>query len=266
MRSLFDDLAPSYDRTFSSTVLGGLLRDAVHEELRQVFHAGDRILDIGCGTGEDALRLHEQGISVHGVDASSEMIALAMAKANDALGCCPPSERPPGGRRANVEFEVRDISERGLPNGPFDGALANFGVVNCLRDVRRFSDDLRRSLKPQGRVVLVAMGRYCLWDWLWYVPRGKPDLAARRIAGRVDFRRATIRYWTPAQLASQFPPQFRSLGHKPIGLLLPPTFAAGAAERYPSVSRALAAMERTLRAARVGSSLSDHFLLELERL
>lgn len=47
------------------------------EKLRQSFEAPIRVLNVGCGVGLDSYILAEHGFHVHGIDASSEMIAYA---------------------------------------------------------------------------------------------------------------------------------------------------------------------------------------------
>jgi len=45
-----DDVAESYDRVFTYTVIGRAERNAVWRELTQIFHAGQHILKLNCGT------------------------------------------------------------------------------------------------------------------------------------------------------------------------------------------------------------------------
>ena len=60
----FDLLAADYDRTWTNSGAGRLQRDAVWRHLLPLFHSGDWVLDLGCGTGEDAQHLSRLGIRV----------------------------------------------------------------------------------------------------------------------------------------------------------------------------------------------------------
>lgn len=251
----FDDLSADYDASFSSTHLGSLLRHAVASETRHIFRPGLRALDLGCGTGEDALRLARRGLDVHGIDASAAMIARARSKA--ALAGVD------GGNAAT--FEVVDLNTDPLPPGPFDAALSNFGVLNCLRDRRAFAGRLAQVLKPGARTAFVIMGRWCAWEWLWYLGRARPGTAFRRIPGKASFRGMDVFYPMPRRLEKEFRPHFRCVRLTGIGLLLPPTFAAAVAERH-TMARWMAAAERRIRQARAAAYLSDHFLIEFERV
>ena len=53
----FDDLAPDYDTSFSGTPLGTVLRGLVWSRVDRVLADARQVLEIGCGTGEDAIRL-----------------------------------------------------------------------------------------------------------------------------------------------------------------------------------------------------------------
>ena len=77
----FDLLAPSYDEDFTRSPIARWLRDQTHARLDALFHAGDTVLELGCGTGEDALYLARRGVRVLATDASEEMLAAARAKA-----------------------------------------------------------------------------------------------------------------------------------------------------------------------------------------
>lgn len=47
------------------------------------YHNGKRLLDLGCGTGELAIRLAEKGFDVTGVDLSEQMLTIAQMKAEE---------------------------------------------------------------------------------------------------------------------------------------------------------------------------------------
>lgn len=252
--SPFDLLAPEYDASFTESLLGRLLRDAVHRELQASFAAGHHVLDLGCGTGEDAISLAAGGVRVHGVDGSGAMIARSRGKASQLREAHAPT------------FEVVDLNAHALPAGPFDGALANFGVLNCIRDRQAFAARLAAVLRPEARVVFVVMGRYCPWEWAWYLLRGKPRTAFRRLSGKADFHGMRIDYPTPSELSRHFEPAFGMRRTAGIGFLLPPTFATDLIERNARFGRVLDAVDRRICGWPGVAMLSDHYLIEMERI
>src|SRR5579862_7375296 len=76
----FDAIAEQYDAHFTNSRIGRAQRQSVWLELDRLFQPGQHVLDINCGTGEDALHLGARGIRVLACDASAEMIAVARRK------------------------------------------------------------------------------------------------------------------------------------------------------------------------------------------
>ena len=74
MTTPFDVLAPSYNALWTDTPRGREQRAAVWREIDGLFHEGDRVLDLGCGTGDDALHLMGLGVEVLGIDAAPKMV------------------------------------------------------------------------------------------------------------------------------------------------------------------------------------------------
>ena len=60
----FDKLAMRYDELWTHSPVGRLERDEVWRCIKRLFRPGDRLLDLGCGTGEDAVHLERLGVTV----------------------------------------------------------------------------------------------------------------------------------------------------------------------------------------------------------
>lgn len=255
----FDSLAAGYDAGFTESVLGRLLRAAVWRRLDACFAAGARILDLGCGTGEDAIHLARRGLSVVGIDAAPAMIAVARSKALQADVTARATFHT-----SSVESWAMDPTDRIA--GSFDGAMANFGVLNCIEDLAPVTASLARVLRPGGRLVLVVMGPLVPWEWLWHLLRGSPRTALRRLRpGGVAWRGLLLRYPSPGPLSRSFSPTFRRLRLSALGVLLPPSEAAGLVERHPKFFSAMARIERRCGHWRPLPHLADHYILELQR-
>src|SRR3954469_5333681 len=80
----FDGLARGYDAQFTSTALGRTLRAMAWHHFERSFAGREYLLDIGCGTGEDAIHLATLGHRVVATDASLQMVRLATHKAERA--------------------------------------------------------------------------------------------------------------------------------------------------------------------------------------
>src|SRR2546428_9663740 len=83
----FDDLAPTYDKDIAANEVTIRMRKIFRKALLEAFHPGRRVIEIGCGTGIDALWLAEQGIDVVGTDIFQGMFDRVRVKARAiALG------------------------------------------------------------------------------------------------------------------------------------------------------------------------------------
>src|SRR5947209_8334463 len=155
--AVFDRLAESYDRDFTDSHVGRAQRDAVWKVLLKTFRPNDNILELNCGTGEDALFLAANGISVFACDASQQMIARANQRLNLNTGpasvvfCHLPTER------------IDELD----PTHSFNGVFSNFSGLNCIEDLRPVGASLARLLKPGDRILLCLSTRICLMEILY---------------------------------------------------------------------------------------------------
>src|SRR5262245_51254539 len=80
----FDDMAAAYDAVFTASALGRSLRTLTWERLDAALPNSGRVLEIGCGTGEDAIHLARRGVDVLATDPSPSMLRVAAEKAAHA--------------------------------------------------------------------------------------------------------------------------------------------------------------------------------------
>ena len=110
---------------------------------------GNSILDIGCGTGTLAIAATRHvgpAGSVHGIDASLQMIARARRKAAKT--------------GSPAVFQIAAAESLPFPDGRFDVVLSTLMLHHLPRNARQQSaTEIRRVLKPGGRVLAVDFGR-----------------------------------------------------------------------------------------------------------
>ncbi|MCW2318559.1 SAM-dependent methyltransferase [Rhodoblastus acidophilus] len=114
---------------------------------------GERVLDVGCGSGASTLALASRvgaDGQVLGVDISEPLIGRARALA--------PQDTP-------ALFRVADASSAELPEGGFDILFSRFGVM-FFDDPKGAFAHMRRALRPDGRVAFVCWRGVAENDWV----------------------------------------------------------------------------------------------------
>jgi ubiquinone/menaquinone biosynthesis C-methylase UbiE len=253
----FDRLASGYDASFTSTALGACLRAMVWQRVDAAFAGRRRVLEIGCGTGEDAVHLAARGFEVLATDPSTEMLLVAEEKAKRA------------GYADRIQFRRVPMERIGveLAGEAFDAVFSNFGAVNCVPQLDACAADLARLLEPGAPLVWVVMGRDVPWEWLWFLARGEWRTAfRRRRKGGTAWRGMQISYPTPGALARALRPYFAPVARSALGVVLPPTYASGWLERSPRTLAVLARVERGLQRCPPLAALADHYVFEAQRL
>lgn len=259
----FDQTAPRFDERFGEWRSVAAQRRAVRRFLLDAFPPGGRILELGGGTGDDALFLLERGYDVTVTDGSPTMVERATEKIRAA-----------GYHDADVEQVVleglpgyaRRHQARGLP--PFDGAFSNFAAFNCVPDLRAVAAPLARLLRPGSACMLVVFGPLSPGEVIVELIRGRPAAAVRRFRkgpapARIGREHFQVWYPRPRDFARAFSPWFTLRRVRGIGILIPPSAAEPWISRFPRVVRAMEAADRLLSAPL--ARLADHVLLHLER-
>jgi 2-polyprenyl-3-methyl-5-hydroxy-6-metoxy-1,4-benzoquinol methylase len=111
-----------------------------------------RVIDVGCGTGENALHLASQGFEVTGVDLAPEAIRRAAAKSAE--------------RGIVVHFEVADVLDLTTRASDFDTAIDS-GVFHVFDDQSRplYADSIGRVIDPDGSLFILCFSELEPGDW-----------------------------------------------------------------------------------------------------
>jgi SAM-dependent methyltransferase len=254
----FDTLAEDYDAHFTRSSIGRAQRDAVWHRTSEVFRGELSILELNCGTGEDALFLASRGHRVTALDASRAMIERASARRED--------EAPD----AKVSFQLLPTENLGaLASTHFDAMFSNFSGLNCVDNLFEVGMQLARLTSSDAPALLCFSTRFCLWESAWYLLQGEGRKAVRRWSGHstavLNGVNVNVHYPTVHEIARAFAPHFRLRSAIGIGIFVPPSYLESWMQRSPRVLAMLTAVDRIVCRLPILRSLGDHVLLHFVR-
>jgi SAM-dependent methyltransferase len=140
---LADHMGAAYDR-YAHTK--GTVQEVDHVVAALGLTAGQRVLDVGCGTGRHAHELSRRGITVHGVDISKRFIEIAQREAPDGSTF----ER---GDARKLEFQAEFDAVICLCQGAF-------GMMTADGEDAAVIAGIAAALRPGGRLALSAFNAY----------------------------------------------------------------------------------------------------------
>jgi 2-polyprenyl-3-methyl-5-hydroxy-6-metoxy-1,4-benzoquinol methylase len=259
-QAAFDSVAAEYDGPLGNNELVQWMRARTLDAVTRSVSPNATLLDLGCGTGLDAVALAQQGYRLTAIDWSAEMVRRTRQRATDA--------GVDGVMRIH-HLGVQELEQ--LTPGEFDAAYSDLGSLNCVPDLARCARSIAARVRPGGALVASVIGRVCVWELAVF--------AAKRQWRRARLRAATTTvpvplnghtvwtsYYTPSEFRSAFERAgFRLHSLRALGLLSPPPYLFAFAKRHPGLIATLQALEDRLAAWPGVRQWGDHFLIVMQR-
>jgi ubiquinone biosynthesis O-methyltransferase len=128
---------------------------------------GDRVLDVGCGTGVFLARIAQTwGIDAVGVDISKNSIALAKSlKLNS-------------GMTSRLRFQTAEATKLPFKDKSFDHVLS-FDVLEHVRDQKEALSEMVRVLKPSGSLLIYTINKHQRYTWNFWLDKLGIDIYER---------------------------------------------------------------------------------------
>jgi SAM-dependent methyltransferase len=259
-RAAFDSVAADYDGERGNNALIQDMRSEMWRWLDRVFPQPGELLDLGCGTGLDAVRMAQCGHRLTASDFSPRMVQRCAERAAEA--------------QLSARVQTLTLGAHELERLPgherFDGAYSNLGPLNCIPDPALLAHQCARLLKPGGRLVFSVIGRYCPWELLHYLrrrawARATVRFARERVAVGMNRHTVWTRYYTPREFYRAFAPHFMLTHQRGLCVFAPPPYLTAVKQHYPRTYDRLWALDRRCAAWPVLRVLGDHFLLVMTR-
>jgi len=254
--------AAHYDGILRENRINAYLRRETTKTLHMLFDPGSRLLELGCGTGDEALALADDGCEVVALDPSSEMIRIAESKA---------AKHHRGGHVRFVVGTSHDAANllADTRDGHFDGAYSSF-ALSYEADLRPLCSALARLVRMDGRLVVAAMNRLCLSESLLSLLFLRPGLAGRRLSPwtthKVGQVRTVVYPRTAEGLSRQFRPAFAVEESRSLCAILPPHYANRPLRRWPALVDMMQRIDEVVGRRRVFRDLGDHELVVMRRV
>jgi ubiquinone/menaquinone biosynthesis C-methylase UbiE len=259
-QTAFDSVAPDYDGARGNNAQIQDMREEMWRWLDATFAPGSRLIDIGCGTGLDAIRMARLGHRITATDWSPQMVRRTADRAAHAQLAA---------RVQAIAAGAQEL-ERVAGDAIYDGAYSNLGPLNCAPDLRQVSRECARLLKPGAALVFTVIGRVCPWEIAHYLRRRQWARVKLRFAHSfvpVNMNQHTIwtHYYGPGEFYRAFRREFSLSHYRGLCLLVPPPYLSWLRERHPRWHDRLWRLDRRVAGWPLLRAMGDHFLIVMRK-
>jgi demethylmenaquinone methyltransferase/2-methoxy-6-polyprenyl-1,4-benzoquinol methylase len=143
LMKLFETMPSRYDKGIRMLTRGQL--DTLYDRLVASVKEGDRVLDIGCGTGALAIHAAKKGATIKAIDINPGMLDVAKAKARDAH------------LSQNIDFVEMGVAElSNEADQAYDAVMSGLCLSELTKEELDFTlKEVSRILKPQGHFLVI---------------------------------------------------------------------------------------------------------------
>ncbi|MDN5289484.1 MAG: class SAM-dependent methyltransferase [Mucilaginibacter sp.] len=247
-----------FDDIYSGDTIINYKRTRVRQHVLQRLAPDSNILELNSGTGEDAIFFAKAGHRVHATDISTGMQAVLQQKTEVY--------------RDRISYETCSFTQlEQLQNqGPFDHIFSNFGGLNCTSELDKVLLSFDALLKPGGKVTLVIIPGFCLWETL-LVFKGKFKTAFRRFfsskgrAAHIEGAYFKCYYYNPPFIINTLQQSYKVVGLEGLCTLVPPSYIEDFAEKHPKAYQFLKNKEDKWKDKWPWKYMGDYFIITLEK-
>lgn len=259
----FDHIASTYDSLYAHSPVGLLQRKRVWKYIENILPelSGFEMLELNCGTGEDALLFEEGGLNIVATDITEETLKVTQKKA----------EQFSMQNKISSHFLDLDTFNEALFDKKFDLIFSNFGGINSIspNSLKLLFEKLPSMLNPGGRFIGVVMPKFCAWETIFFMLRFQFGKAFRRLATpepAADTSGANGRMWYyhPSQLTTWSKSRFKLVSLRPVGLALPPAYLCRFFTMKKRWLLRLNKIEKRVSKTSLFSGLADNYIIDLK--
>ncbi|MDA4136626.1 MAG: methyltransferase domain-containing protein [Thaumarchaeota archaeon] len=151
----FDSASDEYDFTIRNNFINRWIRDRSIRELLKLTRPDDTLLEIGCGTGAEAVEISKHVTGIVATDISPSMIGILRRKVD---------ARRLGKKVRPLQLSASEVSlaSSALPGGRARIVYSFNGALNCEPEIERFPGELSKVMEDAGFFVCSIRNSFCL--------------------------------------------------------------------------------------------------------
>ncbi len=268
-----------FDIIYGKDTIVQYKRSRVREHVLQFLQPCSHILELNCGTGEDAIYFAGLGHRVHATDYASGMLSQLQKKVLATTGTVDPTVTAGPAVTADPAVTAGPISTERCSftelsalkhKGPYDLIFSNFAGLNCTGNVDKVLGEFDTLLKPGGLVTLTLLPPFCLWETL-LLCRGKWKTAFRRWfskhgrLAKVEGLPFRCWYYAPARVRALLGDSFELVDLEGLCTIVPPSYLVGFAQKHPRTYAMLCRWENKYRRSWPWRGIGDYFIITLRK-
>lgn len=249
-----------FDQLYNDDLIIQYKRQRVREHILKYVQPACTMLELNCGSGEDAIYFAKKGFTVHATDVSTGMLEVLKQKI-DSNGY---SDKVSLEECSFTELEYLQVRQS------FDYVYSNFGGLNCTAELEKVLSSLNTIVNPGGVITLVIISKFCLWETL-ILFKGRFKTATRRFFSNKG-RKAHVEgnffkcwYYSPSFIKKHLQTDFDLLSVEGLCTIVPPSYIENFGEKYPKVFRFLKKKEDQLRNRWPWKFIGDYFIISFRK-
>jgi len=241
--SAFDSASEEYDFTIGHNFINTWIRKRSIEVLLRSIRSEDFLVEVGAGTGAEAIQIAKHVRGIIATDVSKSMVDLMAAKVR---------AKHLEGKVVPVRLAAFELSKlRGLLGGKELRVAYSFnGALNCEPRLEKFVSSLADLLGPGGLFICSVRNTLCLAEALWHAavlqfdrmnPRMRQPIMVS--VGGTDIPST---YYSPGEFLRKFESHFKAKEVIALPGLLPPAYLNNYFLKLGSLGSAIGRIDRAL--------------------